>query len=52
MTSQNLHPPPDIYRHLDTLSILSALPASVLAELITRTPKESPFDDNSLPRKR
>jgi NAD(P)-dependent dehydrogenase (short-subunit alcohol dehydrogenase family) len=36
-----------ILQHLATLSVLSALPASVLAELITRTPKESPFDDNS-----
>lgn len=34
-------------RHLTTLSILSALPASVVAEIISRQPPRSPFGDNS-----
>jgi NAD(P)-dependent dehydrogenase (short-subunit alcohol dehydrogenase family) len=36
-----------ILQHLATLGVLSALPASVLAQIITRKPPRSPFDDNS-----
>ena len=33
--------------HMATLSILSALPASVLAQIISRQPERSPFGPNS-----
>ena len=33
--------------HMATLSILSALPASVLAQIISRQPERSPFNSNS-----
>ena len=36
-----------LLQYMGTLGILSALPASVLAEIISRKPPPSPFDDNS-----
>ena len=36
-----------LLRHLTTLSVLSALPLSALARIVTRTPPPSPFDENS-----
>ena len=37
----------EMLRHLTTLGVLSALPAPVLARIITRQPAPSPFDDNA-----
>ncbi len=34
-------------RHMVTLAVLGALPGTALAELVTRTPRPSPFDDNA-----
>jgi len=36
-----------ILQYMGTLGVLSALPASILAEIITRTPPRSPFDSDS-----
>ena len=36
-----------LVQYLGTMGILSALPASVLAEIISKAPPPSPFDDNS-----
>ena len=36
-----------ILQYMTTLGILSALPASVLAQIITRPPPPSPFDEDS-----
>ena len=36
-----------ILQYLTTMGVLSALPLSVLAQIITKQPPRSPFDDNS-----
>ena len=36
-----------ILQYMATMGILTALPASVLAQIITKTPPRSPFDDDS-----
>jgi NAD(P)-dependent dehydrogenase (short-subunit alcohol dehydrogenase family) len=36
-----------ILQYMTTMGVLSALPLSVLAQIVTRQPPRSPFDDNS-----